>query len=223
MSVNNKYQYTDYKNYDYIISNKNKNIKFRDGLKIASINTRGIIASEQKRIDLLNWINLHDLDIICLQEWYLHHDLEDIQFDMSRFYGYNKIQSKNNTKTMILYKNILNIIKFDDFEINEEGLDITWIAISSQKRIIVIGSFYHSPSSKSTNYDHITIQIQKIQEILKKTKKQIIFQINGDFNAKNEIWGSSKTDKRGEFLLEWIAKNNMEFINDGSPTHFNSS
>lgn len=30
--------------------------------------------------------------------------------------------------------------------------------------------------------------------------------IGGDFNSKSTVWGFRTTDKRGEYLLEWIAQ-----------------
>ena len=218
---NNKYEYTDYSNYDW------NNIKkqYKNGFNIASINARGLTSDEGKRLELLNWLTGTDTDVLCIQEWYIHNKNEEKKFNMASFDGYNIIQNKNNTKTCIIYKNILNIIKFNNLNLNveENGLDISWIGIITEKFIIVVGSLYHSPSYNNINYDEITLHITKIKNKLKSQSKQIIFQINGDFNAKNNIWGSSKTNERGEYVLDWIGDNNLDFINDGSPTHYNKT
>ena len=47
--------------------------------------------------------------------------------------------------------------------------------------------------------------------------------LNGDYNSKNKIWGSTQTDERGEYLLEWIRENKLGYLNDGSFTHKNSN
>ena len=60
-----------------------------------------------------------------------------------------------------------------------------------------------------------------IMEKYKNDKRKIIFQINGDFNSKHLIWGSSITDDRGLTALDWIARNNLHIINDGSSTRIN--
>lgn len=39
--------------------------------------------------------------------------------------------------------------------------------------------------------------------------------VTGDFNAKAVEWGSSSTSRRGEILLEWIARRDMLVLNDG--------
>ena len=44
---------------------------FQRGLKIGCINVRGIVSYPIKRIDLNNFLNLHNLDALCIQEWYV--------------------------------------------------------------------------------------------------------------------------------------------------------
>ena len=43
-------------------------ITFKRGLKVGNLNVRGIVSSVNKRIELNNWIELNDLDVICIQE-----------------------------------------------------------------------------------------------------------------------------------------------------------
>ena len=45
--------------------------------------------------------------------------------------------------------------------------------------------------------------------------------ICGDFNSKNLIWGSDKTDSNGKILQELMEENNLYLLNDGSGTHIN--
>ena len=58
-----------------------------------------------------------------------------------------------------------------------------------------------------------------IKERYKNNNKKIVFNINGDWNEKHMMWGSTKTDHRGMNLLNWMTKSNLVFINDGSSTH----
>ena len=105
------------------------------GLKIGCINPRGLVSSPAKRIDLFNWMKLNDFDVLCIQEWYVpkkkivfnNQDIKNdendnknfnlaslkIEFDMSIFIGYKKIEHDN--KTLILYKEILKIVRFNHF------------------------------------------------------------------------------------------------------------
>lgn len=36
----------------------------------------------------------------------------------------------------------------------------------------------------------------------------------GDFNAKSEMWGSSKTNYRGKLVIEWAAEWDMHLVNN---------
>ena len=170
---------------------------YQRGLKIGCINTRGLVNSPTKRIDLNNWATLHNLDVICIQEWYVpkkkdvNNNNDDnnnnemnqlnpltVTLDMTAFTEYRKVEHDN--KTLILFKSTLDVIEFDHFpKISVIGLDVSWIAINTSRKIIVIGSLYHNPNDKCS-YDEIGNQIRRIRRELKKYNKDIIFSINGD-------------------------------------------
>ena len=61
------------------INNNNCNLAFKRGLKVGCINVRGIVASVNKRIELNHWIELNDLDVICIQEWYIPHGRQVVE------------------------------------------------------------------------------------------------------------------------------------------------
>ena len=160
---------------------KRKQSPYQRGLKIGCINTRGLVAHPTKRIDLNNWMQLHNIDVVCIQEWYVpkkknvnnnnntnrkeneQNDSNDendyglapqtVSLNMSAFTNYSKVE--HDSKTLILYKSSLNVTRFDHFEkISTTGLDISWIAVETNRKIIVIGSIYHSPSH-TCEYDQI--------------------------------------------------------------------
>ena len=54
------------------------NIQFRRGLKIGCINVRGIVSNVNKRIQLNYWIELNDLDVVCIQEWFIPHNKQTV-------------------------------------------------------------------------------------------------------------------------------------------------
>lgn len=45
--------------------------------------------------------------------------------------------------------------------------------------------------------------------------------IGGDFNAKATDWGSTKNNKRGNMMKEWMAEKNLYLLNDGLKPTFN--
>ena len=224
---------------------KCKNLSpYQRGLKIGCINTRGLVNSPAKRIDLNNWNTLHDLDVICIQEWYVpkKKDVNDnnnnnqsddnnnnnndemnqlnlltVTLDMTAFPEYSKVEHDN--KTLIMYKSTLDVTRFDHFpKISTVGLDVSWIAVNTSRKIIIIGSLYHNPGDKC-EYTEIGNQIRRIKRELKHYNKDIIFSINGDYNAKHEIWGSTITEPRGENVLDWIGENHITYLNNGDWTY----
>ena len=96
-------------------------------------------------------------------------------------------------------------------------MDISWIGIETNRKVIVIGSCYHSPSYQNT-YEQIVFQKNRIKRELKKKQKQSVIMINGDFNSKHVIWGSTETDNRGDYLLDWLGENQLTFLNNGDYT-----
>lgn len=59
-------------------------------------------------------------------------------------------------------------------------------------------SVYLPPSLKLTNYKERILEIERL--VLQQRPEEIF--ICGDFNAKSSAWGSRKTDKRGEAVIE---------------------
>lgn len=49
------------------------------------------------------------------------------------------------------------------------------------------------------------------------------FVLVGDFNAHCTLWGSEKTDKRGQLIEDFILSNNICLLNTSSPTYFSPS
>ena len=92
----------------------------------------------------------------------------------------------------------------------------------TNRKILVIGSLYYSHSF-TCNFDQIEQQKRMIKKELADHKKQLIFMINGDVNAKHTIWGSTVIDQRGEQLLDWMGSNKMTFLNNGDYTHVNAN
>lgn len=57
--------------------------------------------------------------------------------------------------------------------------------------------------------------IDKIMNEVKDAKEAIIA---GDLNAKSPLWGSPSSDQRGNYIEDWAAELQMEFLNTGEPT-----
>ena len=234
-------------------NNKNKNYRAQRGLRIASLNVNGMVSNTNKRVELNAWLETHDIDILCGQEWFVPHQSHkknnnnnnnnnsnsisdndsdeelfenenkndisiETQLDMAQFKNYEVITGNN--KTFIMYKSQLDVIRFDHIPaIKENGLNATWLGVKTYKSVIVIASGYHSPSF-SCSYNELVMQINRIDRELKASNnKKRIYMLNGDFNSKNELWGSTITDERGENLADWLVVQNLAFLNNGDYTH----
>ena len=207
--------------YDYKIeSEDNKTTRLQTGLKIASVNVRGLVTHHNQRLDLYLWMIDNDIDVVCVQEWCVNHRRENIKFDKTLYDGYDTVEIGSNSKTLIIYKSKFRVDKLSKLNCDDDGLDETWMALFSNEYIVAIGSVYHSPSYEHS-YDVISNHMKIIRELYKDRKEKLVFSVNGDFNSKNCIWGSSKTDKRGQYCADWIGANDLEFITDGSPTYIN--
>ena len=142
---------------DFIVNNGNVNkslaTKYKMGFSVASVNVRGLIANPDKSVELSAWMTAHCTDIMCIQEYYIHHEHNKIEFDMSNFINYDLNFSVHNTKTVVLVKKNFKHEKIDDLYCNIDGFDISWIAVFAHKHIIIIGSVYHSPDELFDNID----------------------------------------------------------------------
>ena len=194
---------------------------FNENLTIASINIQGMSCDSDKRRNLCSWMKAKNIDFLCVQEWYIHHN--DKKFELNEFDGYEAAYCDNNTKTVILYKDTIKINEFKEMKIEYDGFDINWIGMECNDSILFIASLYQRPS-KECNFDLDIISKHKKTLINKfKSKKNHFFVINGDFNARCTTWGSSKNEERGEMWFEWNAANGMVTINNGNATHINKS
>lgn len=85
--------------------------------------------------------------------------------------------------------------------------------ITKGNREILIISCYCPPNGD------INRELSKIEEIVQRHRSVEVL-IGGDFNARNQIWGSQTTDERGERVLELIVTNALTLLNkkDSPPT-----
>ena len=212
-----------------INSNVNKNsnyseFKYKMCLSIYSVNARGLVSNLDDRINLFTWMISRDVDVMCIQEWYIHHNSKNgknVKFDNTLFHNYSIIDNPNNTKTLIIFKNELQHEKLDDIYCPNNGLDVSWLAIFCPNYILVIGSLYHSPDHDFDNigYNIITQHMKIIENRYKDDKRKVVYCINGDFNSKHELWGSDETNQRGLTAMEWATNNNFHIVNDCIPTY----
>lgn len=71
--------------------------------------------------------------------------------------------------------------------------------------------------------ENINIALSKVRNVICNNKGSDIL-IMGDFNAKNQIWGSQTTHEKGDKILEFLVHNNLTLLNDqDSPPTFKTA
>lgn len=122
------------------------------------------------------------------------------------------IAHEDNPKVgIIFHSRVTNI-----FPVQIEEDFIAVIMKFKNKQLLLINC-YAAPKGNIENL------LTKIENVIQKTHIENIL-ITGDFNAKSHSWGGDKLDDRGELVLEFIIKNNLNLINDknSEPTFQNS-
>ena len=70
--------------------------KFKRGFKIGCVNVCGIVSNPDKRVALNHWIELNDLDIICIQEWFVPHGRQTMSEQKCNYSIFNNDNSNSN-------------------------------------------------------------------------------------------------------------------------------
>lgn len=172
------------------------------GLCIVQWNANSIIAHG---LEFKNYISQLESqpDVICVQETYLKPDLK---YSLS---GYEVIRKEGLNGRGGVAVFVKKGIKYKDVNIlqNLEGISLK---VTTNIGDLEIFNLYLSPS--------VIVSENELSDILSKNN---IF-VCGDFNAKSELWGNSKTDSRGKMIENILETNDVVILNTGLKTHMYS-
>ena len=204
------------------MSNKKNN--FWDCVKIASLNVDGLVTKEVKQQKICNWMLDNDMDVLCIQEWNKNYADYEKVFAKTEFERYFDVYNSN-IQTAIIFNNKYRVTHHKSLKklAKDRLLWRTWITIYGTNGALNICSVYWSPSDIN-KMDAMQILDDDIREIGKiNSEYNNYFCINGDFNAKSELWDDKceSADERGEYLEEWFYNQEYFIHNNGYPTHFN--
>lgn len=92
------------------------------------------------------------------------------------------------------------------------------LKINTDLEVIAIKTYLPEPLTICNIYlpPNQNIDPTKVQNLINQLPSPFI--ITGDFNSNNTLWGSSKTNKRGQIIEDTF--DHLNLINDGTPTHF---
>ncbi|KAL7286456.1 hypothetical protein TKK_0019402 [Trichogramma kaykai] len=167
-------------------------------VKIAAINVNSIV-SINKRNDLLNFTNTHNLDIVLIGETKLS-ERHRIYFNNHDFIRTDR-KSNKGVGTAILIKNTLpyNIVSHPSCSDNV-AIEYTIVNIVLGRLKLLVVSLYAGGRDDRAFIN----ELDRLVEELKLTHPYNYFLIAGDFNAKHTQWGNPYTRTRGRMLSGWI-------------------
>ena len=175
-------------------------------LTIGQVNINGL--SNHSITTVNKFIHHHRMDIIALQE--TGRSMADLKKgtlnNMTMFS--NPVSRSPNVRGVGLAINP-NLQPQYQSSLNDMDIDAIWTTIQSSNKIVLVGSVYCLPENSSTkSLKDLLKNVKKALDFCEKYKiKDVI--ILGDFNARNQVWGDSKTTDRGKYLLEFINDENL--------------
>lgn len=171
--------------------------------KIIQWNCRGVI----KRYCDIGLLLQNDPICLCLQETkfspdqvYSRRGYNIVRYDVSdaqRACGGVAIFLKDN-------------IPYREIAIQSVNLQVVAVEILLPKKLTVCNLYLPNQNWQTDDLDKIIAQLPKP------------FVVTGDFNAHSPLWGSTKRDTKGISLENWLDRDDIVLLNDGSHTSFNT-
>lgn len=95
------------------------------------------------------------------------------------------------------------------------GQGFVWVELKEE----VIFSCYFSPNAVLGDLEQALGELEDaMREEGRRSGKEII--VAGDFNARAPEWGMEYTDRRGNLVIDWMARNDLQVVNEGSTFTF---
>ena len=177
-------------------------------MKIVSWNCQG---AKAKKINLESLIQIHQPDIICLQETQLNPTKPDFKIKHYENYYFHKTTStRGHGGTGILINPKIPQSKID---------------IQSRLQTVAVRVTLDRPISLCSLYiseeDWRTISPLEIKKLIEDIPHPKI--ITGDWNARNTLWHSDVNCQKGDCLEDIFDELNMVVIDNDRPTHISTA
>lgn len=180
---------------------QNNTLHLPDQLKLVQINLQKCRAASN---NLVSFISQHKIQLACVQDPYsLNSHLIGFPSSWSIFHSdtYNSAVIVTNPKLKVIQ--------------TLKTPNSIFVSVQSRTQSLILGSFYSEPSQNFD--DHLDQWLPHMQDQS--------FILTGDFNAKSPIWGSSRSDVRGNKILDLCSANDWVVMNNPSqpPTYYSTS
>ena len=164
--------------------------------------TNNINGMKFKKLELLNFCEKYNLDVIFVQETWL-------KGERFTFPNYNVFRNDREARpkggTLILCKKHIPAFSIPNPDTTIEG---TFIQIKTKYQILNLGSVYSSPAA--------TFDQQNFKNIFENNNTTLIA---GDLNAKNAEWGCRATNAKGRTLAKVLECQDFTLLAPEEHTH----
>lgn len=105
----------------------------------------------------------------------------------------------------------------------QSGIAVREVIVNSSIETTAVTILAHKTFSICSIYipPHTPFTVKDLEQVVEQLPKP--FLMVGDFNAHNTLWGSVKTDSRGQVVEDFILTNNVCLLNTGAPTYCSPS
>ena len=169
-------------------------------LKCLQINLRHSAAASAALSQLIHEL---DLDIILIQEPYVNRTTKDISDVPAGYRFFHQLTDDHQFGAAIIYKSNLAVKPISHHSSNE----IAGIELICRNKKTSFYSIYCRPSAETTT---IMNQILTRQDFATRRNNCII---GTDANARNQLWNSSSTDRKGSELEHLLIRNELNVCN----------
>ena len=180
-------------------------------IKLCTINICGL--SDRSKITLDKYVDTEEFDIVSVLETNTN-DKEKLNLTNMNMTSDN---NKSKNKGAALYvSSKFTLSKLNELNDVSKQLDASWgLGIINNKRYL-LGSVY-----VKLDYPHAiedVIQMLNKAYTLKKSLKAAGIILTGDFNARHESWGDSRSNQYGQKLVEMLDTSKFSVITSSTPT-----
>lgn len=173
-------------------------------LKAALWNANGLVQHSQ---EVKTFLTIHDIDIMLISEAHLKSDTY-LKIPRYSIYATPHPDGTAHAGTAVIVKSKIKHYELQKFQ--EDYLQATTIAIKENHRDIVFSAVYCPPRHN--------IKKQKFASFFDTLGPCFI--AGGDYNSKNQIWGSRITLTRGRELSKAAEDHNLQYLSTFEPTYW---
>ena len=171
-------------------------------LKIVQWNCRSI---NSNRASFHKFIYENDIDIAILSETWLK---PTANLNIPGFSIIRKDRLDGKAGVAILVSNKIEFVIKQLVDNFNDDILVCAVTLNGQYKLDIL-SVYRAP--------HITASHNDWKKIFSQVSSSLL--VGGDFNAHNNMWGSSKNDNHGNALFRAIDECNLVVLNNGDVTH----